>query len=164
MCLYWGWKNSTWMRICRSIESNRLMELKLNNQTWIFKPHWLSELHFHDSLLNKKKGENWISYHFLWWIFSQRYPFPLEARGMAGSPFGGKLIISLIYSYSDILRSLRTKGCIRWITNTCPRTYHNLSFLGQGWMDMAVLKIFWAGAALFPWAGAGEACIPAEHV
>ena len=32
--------------------------------------------------------------------------------------FREKLIISLIYSYSDILRSLHTKGRIRWITNT----------------------------------------------
>ena len=45
-------------------------------KTWIFKPHWLSELHFHDSLLNQKMGENWNSYHFHWWIS----PFPWETR------------------------------------------------------------------------------------
>ena len=96
----------------KQIDGIEVEQSNLNFQTsliiWVALPRFI---------IKWKKGENWISYHFLRWIFSQRYPFPLEARGMAGSPFGEKLIISLIYSYSDILRSLHTKGCIRWITN-----------------------------------------------
>ena len=99
------------MQICwsKQIDGIEVEQSNLNFQTsliiWVALPRFIIE---------SKNGRKlkFISFSLVNFSISMRNSVWQRAL------FREKLIISLIYSYSDILRSLHTKGRIRWITNT----------------------------------------------